>query len=94
MFKKLIIITISLFLHHNQVVSNELKIAYVDLQKIINISDAGKKVSKELAALNKSNIDKFKKKEKELADEEKKIFKQKNILAKEEFEKKNNSLSI
>ena len=88
MFKRLIVITISFFLYHNQAVPTDLKIVYVDLEKIINESNAGKKVSKELENLNKKNVDKFKKKEKEIADEKKKLIKQKNILSKEDFEKK------
>ena len=89
MSKKLLIIFFSIFfLHFNIVSSSDLKIAYVDLDKIISQSDAGKQISKQLENLNNNNIKKFKKKEKEIEDEEKNIIKQKNILSKEEFEKK------
>ena len=89
MSKRLLIIFFSIFFFHfNLASSSDLKIAYVDLDKIISQSDAGKQISKQLENLNNNNIKKFKKKEKEIADEEKNIIKQKNILSKEEFEKK------
>jgi len=88
MSKKLLIIFFSIILYCNTSTSNELKIVYVDLDKIINQSEAGKQISKQLENLNNKNIKKFKKKEKEIADEEKNIIKQKNIMPKDEFEKK------
>jgi len=88
MLKKLIIITFSFLLYSNAAKSDELKIAYVDLDLIIQKSIAGEKISKQLNNLNNNNIKKYKKKEKELADEEDKIIKQKNITSKEDFEKK------
>jgi len=88
MFKKLLIIIFSFFLNFNLAVSDDLKIVYVDIDKIISQSTAGKKITKQLENLNNNNIKKFKKKEKEIEDEEKNIIKQKNILSKEEFEKK------
>jgi outer membrane protein len=89
MSKKLLIIFFSIILLYcNISTSNELKIVYVDIDKIISQSEAGKQISKQLENLNNNNIKKFKKKEKEIADEEKNIIKQKNIMPKDEFEKK------
>ena len=88
MLKNLIIFIFSFFLYFNSAMSNDLKIVYVDIDKIINQSNAGKQVTKQLEILNNNNIKKFKQKEKGLADEEKKIIKQQNILSKEELEKK------
>jgi len=88
MLRNLIIFTFYFFLYVNPATSDDLKIAYVDIDKVINQSSAGKHLTKQLEALNNDNIIKFKKKEKELADQEKKIIKQKNILSKEDFEKK------
>ena len=89
MSKKLLIIFFSIILLYcNTSTSNEPKIVYVDLDKIISQSEAGKQISKQLENLNNNNIKKFKKREKEIADEEKNIIKQKNILSKDEFEKK------
>ena len=69
-------------------VPNDLKVMSVDIDKVINQSIAGKKVTSQLENLNNSNIKKFRQKEDKLAAEEKAIIKQKNILSKEEFEKK------
>ena len=88
MLKRLLIIFFSIFLYINYATSNELKIVYVDLDKILSQSEAGKEITKQLEKLNNNNIKKFKEKEKEIADDEKNIIKQKNILSKEEFEKK------
>jgi outer membrane protein len=88
MFKKLVIITFSFLLYFNQVISDDLKIVYVDVDKIINKSNAGKMVTKQLEKLNNDNIKKFRIKETKLADEEKNLIKQKNVLSKEELQKK------
>jgi outer membrane protein len=87
MLKKLTIIIFS-FLCFNSVISDDLKIIYIDIDKIINQSNAGKQVTKQLEILNNNNIKKFKNKEKELTDEENNIIKQKNILSKEDFDLK------
>jgi len=88
MFKKLVIITFSFLLYFNQVISDDLKIVYVDVDMIINKSNAGKMVTKQLEKMNNDNIKKFKIKETKLADEEKNLIKQKNVLSKEELQKK------
>ena len=88
MFKRILIITFTFLLYCNQTISNELKIVYVDVDMIINTSNAGKMVTKQLEDLNKKNIKIFKEKEAKLSDEEKNLIKQKNILSKEEFQKK------
>ena len=92
MLKKIIIISFSFFFYFNSATSNDLKIVYVDINKIINESTAGKKITKELEILNNNNIKKFKNEEKKLADEEKKIVQQKNVLSNEEYQKKVNIL--
>lgn len=92
MLKRLIIIIFSIFFITNSAKTNEIKIVYIDVDRIMNQSDVGKDLSKQLESLNNKNIEKFKKKEKELAEIEKNIIKQKNILSKEEFEKKVNNL--
>ena len=88
MFKKLSIITFSFLLYFNQVISDDLKIVYVDVDNIINNSNAGKMITKQLEKLNNDNIKKFKIKETKLTDEEKNLLKQKNVLSKEELQKK------
>ena len=68
--------------------SHEKTIVYIDLGKIMNNSIAGKSITSQLENNHKKNISKFKKIEEELKKEEAKITSQKNVITKEEFEKK------
>ena len=64
------------------------EIVYIDINKILNESNAGKKALGELEEnINKRN-EFFSSTEKKLINEEKKIMKQKNILSEEDFNKK------
>lgn len=78
----------------NPINSNEINIVYVDTDKILNESNVGKNIKKQVDAINDKNISNFKKIEEKLKAEEKKISQQKNIISKEEFEKKVNALRI
>ena len=64
------------------------KIVYLDLEKIMQQSTAGKSIIAQLKKKRESSISKFKKKEQEISDKEKKLISQKNVLSKEEFESK------
>ena len=68
--------------------SHEKSIVYIDLNKIMANSIAGKSITSQLEANHKKNILKFEKIEEELKNEEAKIISQKNVITKEEFEKK------
>ena len=68
--------------------SHEKTIVYIDLNKIMNNSIAGKSITSQLENNHKKNILKFKNIEEELKKEEAEIISQKNIITKEEFEKK------
>ena len=68
--------------------SHEKTIVYIDLNKIMNNSIAGKSITSQLENNHKKNILKFKNIEEELKKEESKIISQKNVITKEEFEKK------
>ena len=68
--------------------SEENKIVYVDVNKIMSNSIAGKSITSQLENNHKKNISKFKNIEEELKKEEAEIISQKNIMTKEEFEKK------
>ena len=68
--------------------SEENKIVYIDLNKIMNNSIAGKSITSQLENNHKKNIAKFKTIEEELKKKESEIISQKNVLTKEEFEKK------
>jgi len=88
MIKKLVLTVFSFLLYFNPVISNDLKIVFVDIDKVINQSNAGKQITKQLENLNNNNIKEFKKKETKLADEEKNLIKQKNILSQKDFQEK------
>jgi len=60
-------------------------IYFIDIDFVMNNSLAGKSIIKELNEINKSSQNKFKKIEKNLLDEEKKIISKKNILSKQEY---------
>ncbi len=71
---------------------SESLIAFLDMNKIMLESKAGKSITIQLEKLHKTNIDTFKKKEEELKDKESSIVSQKNVLSEEEFKKKINLL--
>ena len=68
--------------------SHEKSVVYIDLNKIMSNSIAGKSITSQLENNHKKNISKFKNIEEELKKEEAKIISQKNVITKEEFEKK------
>ncbi len=68
--------------------SHEKSVVYIDLNKIMNNSIAGKSITSQLENNHKENISKFKNIEEKLKKEEADIISQKNVVTKEEFEKK------
>ena len=68
--------------------SHEKSIVYIDLNKIMSNSIAGKSITSQLENNHKKNISKFKNIEEELKKDEAEIISQKNVITKEEFEKK------
>ena len=64
------------------------KIVYLDVEKIMQESIAGKSIIAQLKKKREASISNFKKKEKDIFDKEKKLIAQKNVLSKEEFESK------
>ena len=71
---------------------SESLIVFLDMDRIMLQSQAGKSITVQLEKLHKNNIDTFKKKEEELKNKEISIVSQKNVLSNEEFEKKINLL--
>jgi len=80
-----------IFLPLNQVYAAE-NIVYLDLEKLIHSSQAGKIIDENIKKNHKTNLDIFEKKENELKEEESKIISQKNILNEEDFKKKIDNL--
>ena len=68
------------------------KIAFVDIDFIINGSELGKKLNKNLTEKIKKEDARLKKKEKDLKTKEEKILNQKNVLSEEELNKLLNDL--
>ena len=64
------------------------KIVYLDVEKIMQQSIAGKSIIAQLKKKREASISTFKKKEKDIIEKEKKLIAQKNVLSKEEFESK------
>ena len=73
---------------NNKIFSDELKISFVDIDKIVADSNAGKKIQKSINQKIKTQNDKFKKIEANLKKNEEEILKQKNVISKEELDKK------
>ena len=92
MKKRLISILLFIFVS-NPVFSSE-KIVYLDVEKIMQESIAGKSIISQLKKKREISISKFKKKEKDIVDKEKKLISQKNVLSKEEFENKIKDLRV
>ena len=92
MSKKLISILL-LILTISPGYSNE-KIVYLDVEKIMQQSEAGKSIIAQFKKKREVSISNFKKIEKGIVEKEKKLISQKNILSKEEFEKKLKELRI
>ena len=84
---KLFIILIFIFIKQPLSVAEQ-KITFLNLEKILNDSISGKKIIKNLEELKNNNANSFKKIREEIRNKEENILKQKNILSKEEFEKK------
>ena len=77
MLKRLFIIIFLFLLYFNPSISDDLKIVYVDIDKVLIQSDAGKAITKQLENLNKNNIKKFKEQEKKITSNENDILKKK-----------------
>jgi len=64
------------------------KIVYLDLDKVVNNTKAGKLILSELEKSKKETLLKFEKREKDLKKIEEEIKKQKNIISEDELKKK------
>ena len=86
-----LVFIIIFFLNFNLLKANEL-ISYVDMDLLMNSSEAGKSISSELTLIHKETTTEHKKIEEELKKEEADLIKQKNVISDEEFEKKLSTL--
>ena len=72
----LIILSVILFVI-NPLKASDIKIVYIDTDKILNESMVGKNVKKQLDSINKKNASKFEQIEKKLVEEKKKYLNKK-----------------
>jgi len=86
-FRLLLSLCLVFFFKFSLVYSSE-KISYVDMDKLLTMSEAGKSISSQLKTIHKKNLKKFKDIENDLKKNEAEIIKQKNIMKKEELDKK------
>ena len=89
---KIFVITYLIFGITNSFEEN--KIAYIDMNKILNKSKVGIFVEKELTKKHEAKLDNFKKIEEKLKKEEIDLISKRNIMAREEFEEKVNLLKL
>ena len=69
------------------------KIVYIDMDKIMQISKAGKNAISKINDQKKKDVSKFQKIEKELKSKEEDLITKKNVISAEEFNKKLENLS-
>ena len=87
---KNLFLTISIFILislNQNVFAEDLKISFVDMDKIIAVSTAGKKIQDKMNKKIKKKNEQFKKTEDNLKLKEDEIRKQKNVLSKEDLDK-------
>ena len=75
------------FLNFSLLKADEL-ISYVDMELLMNSSEAGKSITSQLTTIHKITTTELKKIQEELKKEESDLIKQKNVISNEEFEKK------
>ena len=72
---------------------SEILIVYINMEMIMNKSNAGKSINQELEKMHKANIAEFKKIENKLREDEASILSQKNILSEVDYSKKVNLMN-
>ena len=85
-FKKLFFIVLFIFIGISNSYSDQ-KIAFIDLDFVVENTNAGRQILNELNSLNNQNIKNLKLKEDELKNQENEIKKKQNIISENEFNK-------
>ena len=85
---KFFISTLVIFFFFFNVIANAEKIVYIDMDKIMQISKAGKTAIENINKQKKKDINKFRKIEEDLKAQEMDLINKKNVLSSEEFNKK------
>ena len=84
--KYLVLVIIFILLQNSNLFAE--KIVYLNIEKIMKTSKAGKSIIKKINQTNEDNLKKFKKIEENLKNDEQDLISKKNILNEEEFKKK------
>ena len=90
--KILLLLISTIFLFVTIPVFSEQKIVFINMDKVISISNAGSSILKQLTDLNNNNLEFFKKEEKKFKEKETKLISQKNIISEKDFKNKVNEL--
>jgi|TARA_B110000027_G_C16066357_1_gene276945 outer membrane protein len=77
----------------NPVVSNQ-KIVFINMQKVLETSNTGSSILKQLNDINNKNLLFLKQEEKKFKEKETKLISQKNIISENDFQNKINDLKI
>ncbi len=91
--KNLLSFVLIFFFSLNISLANAEKIVYIDMDKIMQISKAGKDAISKINNQKKKDVSKFQKIEKELKSREDDLIAKKNVISAEEFNKKLENLS-
>ena len=91
-FIKIIPIIIIILISNLNLAHSNDKISFINLDLLIQQTNIGKSILKDIDQLNKNNIENLKNKESELKSIEDEIKKKKNIISKDEFENEVNRL--
>tara|TARA_Y100000817_G_scaffold261785_1_gene216329 strand:- start:866 stop:1387 length:522 start_codon:yes stop_codon:yes gene_type:complete len=85
--KNFLLIFIIFFFFNSYSLSEENKIVYIDMDLLISKSLAGKSINNQIKSQNKNNLEKFKKIESDIKNEDEDISNKKNILSEDEYKK-------
>ena len=76
------------FVNISSPVISELKIVFVDMDRLISVSKPGSSIFNQLKDINNKNLNFLKKEEKKFKEKEKKLLAQKNIISETDFKNK------
>ena len=91
--KNLLSFVLIFFFSLNISLANAEKIVYIDMDRIMQISKAGKDAISKINDQKKKDVSKFQKIEKELKSREEDLITKKNVISADEFNKKLENLS-
>ena len=91
MYKKLSIILLTL-IFFTSTYAEDFKIVYLNIDRIMQESIAGKSIKKKLENIYNKDLERFKKNDANLKKKEKKLIAQKNILSDQDFKKELSNL--